>query len=55
MSITPYLDSLNVDSETERVLGLALDMTRLALGIEDDLADKNYRQSNPPSCEGGRA
>jgi hypothetical protein len=40
MSITPYLDGLNVDSETERVLGLALDMTRLALGIEDDLANK---------------
>jgi hypothetical protein len=40
MSITPYLDGLNVDSETERVLGLALDMTRLALGVEDDLANK---------------
>ena len=40
MSIGPYLDGLNVDRETERLLGLALDMTRLALGIEDDLADK---------------
>jgi hypothetical protein len=31
---------LNVDSETERVLGIALDMTRLALGLEGDLANK---------------
>jgi hypothetical protein len=40
MSITPYLDGLNVDSETELVLGLALDMTRVALGLEGDLANK---------------
>ena len=45
MSITPYLDGLKVDSETERVLGLALDMTRLALGLEDDLANKVIAKS----------
>jgi len=45
MSITPYLDGLNVDSETERVLGLAPDMTRLALGLEDDLANKVIAKS----------
>ena len=28
MSITPYLDGLEVDPETKRVLGAALEMTR---------------------------
>jgi hypothetical protein len=42
MSITPYLDGFDVDPETRRVLGVALEMTRVALGLEDqgDLADK---------------
>jgi hypothetical protein len=31
MSITPYLDGLEVDPETKRVLGAALEMTRLSL------------------------
>jgi hypothetical protein len=39
MSITPYLDGLNIDPETERVLGVALDMTRVALGLADNFAD----------------
>jgi len=42
MSITPYLDGFDVDPETRRVLGVALEMTRVALGLEDqgDLANK---------------
>jgi hypothetical protein len=40
MSIGPYLDGLNVDRETERLLGLALDMTRVALELEGDLASR---------------
>jgi hypothetical protein len=39
MSITPYLDGLEVDPETKRVLGAALEMTRVFLGIADDFAN----------------
>ena len=39
MSITPYLDGLEVDSETKRVLGAALEMTRVSLGLADDFAN----------------
>ncbi len=39
MSITPYLDGLEVDPETKRVLGAALEMTRVSLGLEDDFAN----------------
>ena len=39
MSITPYLDGLEVDPETKRVLGAALEMTRVSLGIADDFAN----------------
>ena len=39
MSITPYLDGPEVDSETKRVLAVALEMTRISLGLTDDLAD----------------
>jgi hypothetical protein len=52
MSITPYLDGLNVDSETELVLGLALDMTRVALEIEGDLANRMIAKT---ACQGRRA
>jgi hypothetical protein len=38
MSITPYLDGFDVDAETKRVLGVALEMTRVSLGA-DDLAN----------------
>jgi hypothetical protein len=34
MPITPYLD-FDVDPETRRVLGAALEMTRIALGVAD--------------------
>ena len=39
MSITHYLDDFDVDPETKRVLGLALEMTRVSLGLPDDLAN----------------
>jgi hypothetical protein len=39
MPITPYLNDLNVDPETKRVLGVALEKTRVSLGIADDFAD----------------
>jgi hypothetical protein len=39
MSITPCLDGLEVDPETRRVLGAALEMTRVSLGIADDFAN----------------
>jgi hypothetical protein len=32
MYFTPYLDGFDVDPETERVLGVALEKTRVALG-----------------------
>ena len=39
MSITPYLEQLDADPETKRVLAVALEMTRVSLGLTDDLAD----------------
>jgi hypothetical protein len=39
MSITPYLNGLEVDPETKRVLGAALEMTRVSLGVADDFAN----------------
>ena len=39
MSITPYLDNFAVDPETKRVLSVALEMTRVSLGLADDFAN----------------
>jgi hypothetical protein len=40
MSITAYLlDDFDVDPETKRVLGIALEKTRVSLGLADDFAD----------------
>jgi hypothetical protein len=39
MPITPYLGDFDVDPETERVLGVALEMTRVSLGLADDFAN----------------
>jgi hypothetical protein len=39
MSITTYLDDFGVDPETKRVLGVALEMTRVSLGFADDFAN----------------
>jgi hypothetical protein len=35
----PYLDDFDVDPETKRVLGIALEMTRESLGLADDFAN----------------
>ena len=61
--ITPYLDAANVDPETKRVLNVALEMTRISLGLEDDFANRmiakqlieiaNTGERNPDLlCEG---
>ena len=39
MSITPYLGDFDVNPETKRVLGVALEMTRVSLGLGDNFAD----------------
>jgi hypothetical protein len=39
MSITPYLDDFDVDLETKQVLRVALQKTRMSLGLADNLAD----------------
>jgi hypothetical protein len=39
MAITSYLDDFDVDPETKRVLDVALEMTRTALGLADNLAN----------------
>ena len=39
MTITPYLNEFDADPETKRVLVVALEMTRISLGLTDDLAD----------------
>jgi hypothetical protein len=39
MPIIPYLDEIDADPETKRVLVVALEMTRVSLGLTDDLAD----------------
>jgi hypothetical protein len=39
MSITPYLDEFDVDPETKRVLRMALERTRVSLGVTDDFAN----------------
>jgi hypothetical protein len=39
MSIMRYLDDFDVDPETNQVLHVALEKTRMSLGLVDDLAD----------------
>jgi len=39
MSITPYLSDFEANPETKRVLGVALEMTRISLGLGDDFAN----------------
>jgi hypothetical protein len=39
MSITTYLDDLDADLEMKRVLGTALEMARVSLGLVDKFAD----------------
>ena len=42
MPITPYLDGHKFDPETKRIMGVAFEMTRVALGLADrgDLTNK---------------
>ena len=39
MSIKPYLDDLDVNPETKRVLGVAREKARVSLGLADDFAN----------------
>ena len=39
MAIASYLDGFDADPETKRVLHVALEMTRAALGLADDFAN----------------
>ena len=39
MSITPYLGDFDASPETKRVLDVALEMTRVSLGLGDSFAD----------------
>jgi hypothetical protein len=39
MSITPCLDNFDLDPGTKRVLSIALEMTRVSLGLADDFAN----------------
>jgi hypothetical protein len=39
LPIMPYLDDFDVDPETKRVLGVALEMTRESLGLADGFAN----------------
>ena len=40
MPISPFLDrNIEFDAEAKRVMGVALEMTRVSLGLADDLAN----------------
>jgi hypothetical protein len=39
MPITPYLDDFDADLETKRILGAALERTRVSLGLVDKFAN----------------
>ena len=39
MAFASYLSDFDVDAETNRVLDVALEMTRAALGLTDDFAN----------------
>jgi hypothetical protein len=39
MSITTYLDDFDADLETQRVLSVALERTRISLGLVDNFAN----------------
>jgi hypothetical protein len=39
MAIATYLDTFDADLETKRVLGIALERTRVSLGLVDKFAD----------------
>jgi hypothetical protein len=39
MPVTPYLSDFDASPETQRLLGVALEMTRVSLGLGDNFAD----------------
>jgi hypothetical protein len=39
MSTNPYLDDFDLDPETKRILGVALEKKRVTLGLTDHLPD----------------
>jgi len=39
MAVTPHLDGFRGDADTKSVMDLALEMTRVALGLTDDFAN----------------
>ena len=51
MSVTPYLNEFDADPETKRVLAVALEMTRVSLGLTDDLADGIIASNPDLLCE----
>src|SRR5262249_40368280 len=55
MSIAPYLDDFGVDPETKRVLGVALEMTRVFPRACRRFRQRNHRQADHRTCQGRRA
>ena len=55
MSITPYLGDFEANPETKRVLGVALEKTRVSLGLADDFANGIIAKATHQTCQGRRA
>ena len=55
MSTNPNLDNFDLNPETNRILGVALEKTRVTLGLADHLADGNHREAHHRTCQGRRA
>jgi hypothetical protein len=55
MACVSYLSDFDRDAETNRVLGVALEMTRAALGLADDFAMESSpgKSSNLPGPVSG--
>ena len=55
MSITPFLNGTNFDPDTRRVVGIAFEMTCVALGLVDrgDLANNLVAQQIIELAQGG--
>lgn len=41
MPITPFLGEISVDPETKRIMGVAFEMARVALGLKDHTGAAN--------------
>ena len=53
MSITPHLDGCHSDPDAKRVIGLALEMARVALGLADNFANGIIAKQIFELAEGG--